>query len=175
MVETRVRRARLSDAQAIAAFVNASRANSPTEPSQWYPRLAVTASDVADRFSQVGFMIAEIEQDIVGLLGWQIEDFVVRVTDFLLRSVADPISIGKLLIARMEAEAVDLQAEAVILFLPPDPSPNLVTYWERLGYAFEHLAALPQPWREAVVERGRHATHDVLVKRLRETYTQHPL
>ncbi len=166
--EIKVRRARLLDAEAIAAFVNSAQGVGPGERSK------ITRRTVAERFGQIGFMVAEDGGEMLGLLGWHVENLVVRVTDFLLSPCEDAVVVGRTLIDEMETAGQDLQAEAVILFLPAIPSPKLVAFWERLGYAYQGVEQLPRAWREAVVERDR-AMRGVMVKRLREEYTRRPI
>jgi N-acetylglutamate synthase-like GNAT family acetyltransferase len=156
-----VRRARLSDTEAIAAFANAAQARIPQQQE-------LTRLSVIERFSQVGFMIAEYAGNLVGLLGWQIENLVVRVTDYLVTAPdADAQSVAQALVERMEAEAKALQAESILLFMPTHPSSGLVRFWEGLGYEAKSLDALSKACREAVQEWGLDA-ENVMVKRLRE-------
>ena len=166
--EIRVRRARLLDAEAIAAFVSSAQGVRPGE------RPMITRRTVAERFGQIGFMVAEGDGEMLGILGWQVENLVVRVTDFLLAASQDPAKVGRTLIDKMEAEGQNLQAEAVILFLPANPSQKLVAFWEACGYEFQAVDQLQKAWREAVVERDQ-VTRGVMVKRLREDYIRRPI
>lgn len=161
-VEVKVRRANLTDAQSIADFVNASRSTSH-----------VTRNAVMDRFGQVGFLIALEGQNILGLLGWQVENLVVRVTDFLLGSTVTH-NAGHALISAMEAEGAVLLAEAAMLFLPPNPSESLIRYWEHIGYSYQKVQDLHRAWREAAAEWNPEA-EGVMVKRLREGLTSRPI
>jgi len=158
-----VRRANLADAQTIADFVNNSR-----------PGALVTRLTVSKRFGQVGFLMAFKGDQVVGLLGWQVENLVIRVTDFLVGPVVDSITVGQVLIEAMEAEGADLLAEAAILFLPSDPSESLVQYWEGFDYAYQKVQDLHRAWREAVSEWNAGA-EGVMVKRLRESLTNRPV
>ena len=162
-VEVKVRRANLADAQSIADFVNASRSSSH-----------VTRNTVMERFGQVGFMIAKKKKKIIGLLGWQVENLVVRVTDFLLGSTAIRNDTGHALISAMEAEGATLLAEAAMLFLPPNPSESLIRYWEFIGYTYQKVQDLHRAWREAAAEWNPEA-EGVMVKRLRESLTNRPI
>jgi N-acetylglutamate synthase-like GNAT family acetyltransferase len=165
--EITVRRARLSDVEAIAAFVNAAR----THPEAGGVRVA--EAEVADRFGAVGFLLAERDGQLVGLLGWQIENLVVRVTDFVLSPLADREAVGKLLVQTIEEEGKELLAEAILLFLPRNPSPRLIAYWEQLGYEPQSLKDLQEAWREAIAEAGADV-QSVLVKRLRRDPVRRP-
>ena len=162
-VDVKVRRANLADAQSIADFVNASRSNSH-----------VTRNGVMQRFGQVGFLIALEGQKIIGLLGWQVENLVVRVTDFLLGSAGTRNDTGHALISAMEAEGTTLLAEAAMLFLPPDPSESLIHYWEAIGYTHQKVQDLHRAWREAAAEWNTKAD-SVMVKRLRDSLTNRPI
>jgi len=166
--QVEVRRARLSDTEAIAQFVNAARSGDASGPE-------VTRLSVADRFGQIGFMVAESDGELAGVLGWQVENLVVRVTDYLIAaSQADPKVVGAALVEKMEAEARDLQVETSLLFLPPEPSLGLVSYWEGLGYTFSSLDDLHRACREAVADGGLDV-QDVMVKQLREDRVRRPM
>ena len=158
-----VRRANLADAQVIADFVNNSRSGIP-----------VTRHNVVERFSQVGFMIANKQDKVVGLLGWQVENLVIRVTDFLTGSAVDRVTAGRALVDAMEVQGAELLAEAAMLFLPTNPSESLVRYWEGFDYAYQNVQDLHRAWREAVSEWNTGAD-GVMVKRLRENLTNRPM
>jgi hypothetical protein len=167
-VDIEVRRAHLSDAEAIAAFVNAAQSDGPNPEG-------VTAPGVVERFSQVGFIVAERENGLVGLLGWQIENLIVRVTDTLVAaSGVDATVVARTLVEKMEAEAKELLAESALLFLPAEPSTGLVNFWESLGYEAQCVEDLSQACREAVSEWGFDA-EKVMIKRLREGPVGRPI
>jgi N-acetylglutamate synthase-like GNAT family acetyltransferase len=159
-----VRRAKFSDAQGIADFVNAAQSSAPP----------VTRIEVAERFGQIGFMIAEQDGEMVGLLGWQVENLVVRVTDFLISPNVDRIAAGEAMSETIEDEGRELQAEAVLLFMPPNPSPVLVKFWQRFGYTLQGLDELHRTWRNAATEWGIQ-NQALMVKQLREDLVQRPI
>jgi len=166
--EFKVRRARLSDAAAIAQFVKAAQSGRASA-------LEVTPVSVAERFGQVGFVVVEHAGELVGLLGWQVENLIVRVTDYLVASsVADPMAVARALVSNMEAAALDLRAEVVLLFLPADPGPELVAFWDGLGYEFARVDDLHRAGREAIAEGGLDA-QNVMSKFLREDAVQRPM
>ncbi len=162
-LQVKVRKARLRDAGTIAEFINQANLGEP-----------ITRLQVAERFSQVGFLLAEYRESLLGLLGWQVENLVVRITDFLIAPGADRMEVGRALIEAMESEGEQLQAEAVMLFLPPNPSKQLVEYWAQFGYQPRPVAELPKAWRIAAAEWNREATH-VIVKQLREELVNRPI
>lgn len=161
--EIQVRRARLKDVQTIADFVNRARLG----------KQPVTPEDVAERFGQIGFLLAEVDGQPVGLVGWQVENLVIRVSDFLLAPTVDRMVAGQTLISAMEEEGKTLLCEASMLLLPSNPSPELIAYWEAFGYEQRAVAALPKVWRQVVTE-AHLTTESVMVKQLRADLIRKP-
>lgn len=159
-----VQRARPSDAGRIAAFVN--RAGVGKKP--------VTPEDVLRRFGEIGFLLAEREGELVGLLGWQVENLVARVTDFLIFPARLRLVAGRALLTAMEEAARELLCEAVLLIVPRNLPPEVLEFWEAFGYTPREIAALPKAWREAAREADP-ATERVVLKQLREERILHPV
>ncbi len=162
-VKIEIRKARLSDAETIANFVNSAR-----------PARLLTQLDVAERFSQVGFLLAEQEKHILGLIGWRVENLVICMTDFLIAPSVDRVTMGHALVTAMEKEGELLQAEAVILFLPATPTQALIDYWQGFGYTRKPALELPKAWREAATEWNAAAT-EVMVRQIREELVRRPM
>ena len=155
--EIAVRRARVRDASRIAAFVNRA----------WRGRLRVDELTVIERLGSVGFLLAELDGTLVGMLGWQAENLVVRVTDFLIGLASERVAIGQALLAEMSRAAAELQCEAALLFLPRPTPYDLVEFYEALGCESRIVADLPKAWRDAAIEAGLEGDETVLVKQLR--------
>ncbi|MGC9398497.1 MAG: GNAT family N-acetyltransferase [Anaerolineae bacterium] len=162
--ELHVRRTRLEDVDEIAAFINLAKPG----------RKKITRDMVIERLSDVGFLIAEHDQRIVGLLGWQIENLVVRVTDFLIAPAVDRVVAGRALIEAMEEAARQLQAEVAILFLPPHPSEDLIAFWELFDYERVPISRFNRNWREVAREWNPRAT-EVMLKQLRRDLVNRPM
>lgn len=162
--QVRVRRARPSDAACIAAFVNRSRPEGPP----------ITGQEVVSRFGTVGFLLAESDGEVVGLLGWQLENLVARVTDFLVLPARFRLTVGRALLTAMEEAARDLQCEAAILFVPANTPVEVLAFWEVFGYTFRKVAGLPRPWREAAREACP-AGDWVILKQLRPDRVLRPI
>ncbi len=163
--EITVRRAKVGDAGRIAAFVNRA----------WQGRMQVDELMVIERFGSVGFLLAERDGNLVGMLGWQAENLVVRVTDFLVGSVSERVVVGQALFAEMERAAAELQCEAALLFLPRPAPPALVECCRALGYEPQAVIDLLKAWREAAREGRLEYSDTVLVKQLRDTRVLRPL
>jgi len=163
--EITVRRARPSDAGKIAAFVN----------NAWQGQQEIDDMAVIERFGNVGFLLAERDNEIIGMLGWQVENLVVGLTDFLVKPASERIAVGQVLVAEMERVANELQCEASLLFLPRPTPPALVEFWETFGYETQAVASLPAAWRAAAREGGLTDNDTVMVKKLRERLVFRPM
>ncbi len=160
-----VRRAKVGDAAQIAAFINRALRG----------RVEVDEPMVVERFGNVGFLLAERDDDLVGMLGWQAENLVVRVTDFLIVAVSERIAAGQALLTAMEEAAAELQCEAALLFMPCPSPPALVRFYRMIGYESQFVADLPKAWRDAAREGGLADGETVLVKPLRDKRVLRPL
>ena len=161
--QIRIRRARPTDAERIAAFVNRGR-----------PQKPITPDEVLQRFGTVGFMLAEADGDLVGLLGWQVENLVVRVTDFLVFPARMRLSVGRALLMAMEEAARELMCEAAILIIPANAPPEILQFWETFGYQPRDIASLPRAWREAAREANP-LQDQVVLKQLRADRVLRPI
>lgn len=163
--EITVRRAKPSDVSRIAAFVNRALQG----PSQ------VDEQKVIERFGGVGFLVAERSGDLVGMMGWLVENLVVRVTDFLIWPASEREAAGRALIAEMERAAAELQCETALLFLPRPNPLQLVQFCRTLGYEPQVVGSMPKAWREAAREARVEDDDTVLIKQLRSDRVFRPL
>ena len=163
--ETRVRRARVNDAGSIAAFVNLARAG----------RIEVDQRAIIERFGNVGFLLAERRGHLVGMLGWQVENLVVRVTDLLIWPPSERVAVGRALFAEMERTATELQCEAALLFLRYPASPQAAEFCNMLGYEPRIVASLPKMWQEAAYEAHVGDHESVWIKQLRADRVVQPV
>ncbi|MGQ9467473.1 MAG: GNAT family N-acetyltransferase [Anaerolineae bacterium] len=162
-LQIRIRRARPADAEQIATFVNRGRPHKP-----------VTPSDVLQRFGTIGFLLAEMEGEIVGLIGWQVENLVARVTDFLIFPARLSLPVGQALLKAMEEAAQELMCEAAILIVPANAPPEVLQFWEAFGYQPRDIASLPRAWREAAREVNP-LRDQVVLKQLRADRVLQPI
>ncbi len=160
-----VRRAKAGDAERIAEFLTRAF------PGQ----LDLDRTRILTRLGDVGFFIAEQDSKVVGMLGWQMENLVARVTDFLVYPAHKRSAAGEVLFSAMEATAADLQGEVVLLFLPRGDQDGVVEFCQSLGYDHRTVADLPQVWREAASEADYDDDDMLLVKKLRADRVASPL
>ena len=163
--EIKVRRARPSDADKIATFVNTA----------WHGQQKIDRMAVIERFGSVGFLLAEQDSELVGILGWMAENLVVGLTDLLVSPASERIAISEALCVEMERAADELQCEASLLFLPHPVPPALLAFCETLGYEYEPVSGLSAMWQETARDGGLTTDDSIMVKRLREGLTFRPL
>jgi N-acetylglutamate synthase-like GNAT family acetyltransferase len=160
-----VRRVRASDVERVASFVNRAVGE----------RGAIEAERVISRLGDVGFFLAEQDGEIVGLIGWSVENLVARVTDLLVWPSNRRDAVGPALFHEMEKAALGLEAEAAVLFLPRSRQSELIEFGKALGYEPRTVADMPRAWRETAYEAGREDDDDILVKQLRSQRVTSPL
>lgn len=160
-----VRRARPSDASAIAVFIN-----------RIVGRPSVDDITIIESFGDEGFLLAERDGNLVGILGWRAENLVVRVINLLIWPAAEYTAAAPPLFSEMEQAATTLQCEASLL-LPPRSklSPRQIEFFGELGYQPQTVASLPKAWREAAREAKLGDDDPVLVKQLRDRRVLRPL
>jgi N-acetylglutamate synthase-like GNAT family acetyltransferase len=123
----------------------------------------------------VGFFLAEQDGKLIGLIGWHVEDLVVRVTDLLVSSSRGRRQIARLLFEAMESAAMELNAEAALLLLPRPSGSELIEFCRALGYEHRVVADLPRSWGKTAREAGRAHDEKMLVKQLRSEHVIRPL
>jgi N-acetylglutamate synthase-like GNAT family acetyltransferase len=163
--EIMVRRAKPGDAGKIVAFVNTA----------WGGRRRIDDAAAIERFGSVGFLIAERDAEIIGMLGWQVENLVVGLTDLLIGSNADSMVVAEALLAEMEQAADELQCEVSLVFLPRPAPAALTEFCGFLGYESHTVAGLPAAWREAAYAGGFQDDDAIMVKKLREQQVFRPM
>ncbi|HET89779.1 MAG TPA: hypothetical protein ENN99_03435 [Chloroflexi bacterium] len=160
-----VRRAKPSDTGKIAAFVNQAAQG----------RLQIDEGAIVARFGNVGFFLAERDGALLGMLGWQAENLVVRVTDFLISSISEREEVGQALLSEMERSARELECEVILLFLPRPTPPSLIQFYQTLEYESQTVAELPKAWLEAAREAGRRDDETMMLRKLREKRVLRPM
>ena len=161
--EIKVRRAKLSDATAIASFLSDAT----------HGRITADRAQVQERLGAKGFFLAQTTR-IVGLAGMRVENLVARIEEFIthppsLRAVA-----GKALLDNIESEANRLNCEVVLLFIHVDASPAAYEFYQQCGYQEQEISTWPPAWTASAEEFGG-ADRFVMAKRLREELVTQPI
>lgn len=123
--------------------------------------------DILQRFGQKAYMLAFAGEQMVALAGWQVENLIARIDEFMIAAGVPEDKTAKSLIETIESAANGLQAEISLLFLKnntPDAVRRAVLI---AGYEPQTPADFRVPdWREAAEESQPPDTY-LVAKRLR--------
>jgi dephospho-CoA kinase len=137
-----VQRGRPRDSDAIANILN--RLSKGTQK--------MSKLDVMEAFGDKAFMLLQLNDQTVGLAGWQVENLVSRTTDLYIEPAHISEKALDALITEVERASHDLQCEASLVF----PQADLAGYedaWKSLGYQKRTPESLGvQAWQDAATE-----------------------
>jgi dephospho-CoA kinase len=112
----------------------------------------MTKDQVMEAFGEKAFLLLLMDQNLVGIAGWQVENLVARITDLFLDHGVAPDQALPLMIQEVERASGDLQCEAALVF-PPIDLVGFDSIWKHLGYERRSPDALGvQAWEDAARE-----------------------
>jgi len=137
-------------------------------------RKHMTRSDVMAAFGEKAYMLLLSGEEIVGLLGWQVENLITRVDDVMIKEGVNFQRGLQALLKYVEEASRELQSEAALLFLPPLLAQH-EGVWHSLGYRARTVKDLGvRAWQNAVMESMPPGTV-LLFKQLREDRILRPM
>ena len=112
----------------------------------------MTKDQAMEAFGEKAFLLLLMDNNLVGIAGWQVENLVARVTDLFLDHGVAPDQALPLMIQEVERASGDLQCEASLVF-PPIDLVGFDSVWKHLGYDRRSPEALGvQAWEDAARE-----------------------
>ena len=115
-------------------------------------RRAMDAADVMAAFGEKAFLLLKIDERLVGLAGWQVENLIARVSDVYLEPGLALGEAVRVLMEAIEITSRELQSEVLLLFLPPHLGRHNAV-WDALGYSSRNPQDLRvNAWEEAAIE-----------------------
>jgi dephospho-CoA kinase len=133
-----------------------------------------TQNDIMAAFGEKAFLLLMSDKQLVGLVGWQVENLVARTTDLYIEAGIPIERALKILVSEVERASQDLQCEASVFFLPPHVV-GQESIWQGLGYARRTPQTLGvQAWRDAAIESQPPDTI-LLFKQLRQDRVLRPI
>jgi dephospho-CoA kinase len=162
--ELSIQRGRPRDSATIAALI--TRLARGTRPQ--------SQTDIMAAFGEKAFLLLMAGKQMVGLVGWQVENLVARTTDLYIESSIPIDRALKILVPEVERASQDLQCEASLFFLPPQEA-GQESIWQGLGYTRQTPQTLGvQAWRDAAIESQPPETI-MLFKQLRQDRVLRPI
>ena len=137
-------------------------------------KIMVTSSEVMAAFGEKAFLVLKIEQNPMGILGWQVENLVARTTEIALDPALPPAQYLPIMIREMEKASCDLQCEVSLIFVP-DKMAHHDLLWTGLGYEKRTPSSLGVlAWQEAAEESMPVGT-TLFFKQLRQDRVLRPI
>ncbi len=162
--ELMIDRAKPSQAQDIADFINRLSAG----------KNKLTRMDVMATFGEKAYMVLAANDQMVGLVGWQVENLVTRIDEVWLEKGLNRSAALAALLGAIEKASKELQAEAALAFVPSGMASDR-QIWLDIGYEERTIDALKvTAWQEAARE-SQHPDTLLLFKQLRIDRVLRPL
>lgn len=115
-------------------------------------RRSLDKDNVMEAFGDKAFLLLQMDRELVGIAGWQVENLVARTTDLFLDPKVSADKALPLMITEMERASSDLQCEASLIF-PPIDLVSFDAVWKQLGYERRSPETLGvQAWTDAAHE-----------------------
>lgn len=138
------------------------------------PAQLVKEEDVMAEFGEKAFLLVQKAGQLVGALGWQVENLVSRASGIVIEPSLPPADVLPVLIAEMEQASKDLQCEAALVYAPNDLA-KLDSLWHKMGYLRRTPQELRvQEWQEAARESIQPGT-TLFFKQLRQDRILRPI
>jgi len=113
---------------------------------------SMTKDQAMEAFGEKAFLLLLMDQNLVGIAGWQVENLVARITDLFLDHGIAPDQALPLMLREVERASGDLQCEASLVF-PPIDLVGFDHIWKQLGYERRSPDKLGvQAWEDAARE-----------------------
>jgi dephospho-CoA kinase len=132
-----------------------------------------SVEDIMEAFGEKAYLLLRMDEQLVGLIGWQVENLVARTDDLYVDA---NLPLDKALPSMMDAvetASKDLQCEALLLFLPPQIAQQPA--WNTLGYEHRSVQTLGvRAWQEAAQESLQEG-YTMLFKQLRKDRVLRPV
>jgi dephospho-CoA kinase len=162
-----VKRGMPSNAEIIANFINQATNKN------------VNRMDIMMAFGQKSYLLAQGPGDqMLALMGWQVENLITRVDEFYVASGVAPESVVEHMVVAVEEASKELQSEVGFVFLPANAPPTIVQPFQKSGYEATTIEQIKIPaWREAVQEMMSAGNNSlqILSKKLREDRVLKPI
>ncbi|MBI3160038.1 MAG: dephospho-CoA kinase [Chloroflexi bacterium] len=110
---------------------------------------SLSRTDVMAQFGEKAYMLLRADQQIVALVGWQVENLVTRTDDLWVEPAISMETTLEHLFGEVESASKELQAEAILVFVL-DGQALEKRMWEGLGYEQRVPESLGvNAWQEA--------------------------
>jgi N-acetylglutamate synthase-like GNAT family acetyltransferase len=159
-----VRRARPRDAETMVGLINQARRG----------KLKTNRSQLLESFGERGYMLAEVDGELHGVVGWYTEDFIARIHQVDISPATLRGTAGRTLIEAVCQSAGELMCEVALLFLPADTSGRARRFYRSCDFEQVAVDDLIPAWRRVAQESMPEGAL-VMVRKLREKRVMRPV
>jgi len=137
-------------------------------------KIAPAETEMMENLFSKGYFVAQVGDQLLGLVGLRTENLVASIDEFLVRSSDLWPTVGKALLVGVEKEASILSCEVALLFARPEAGPVSMAFFEKSGYQRRGPHELLKMWRQAAEDY--HTEGSILmVKKLLEHPIMRPI
>ena len=112
----------------------------------------MSKDEVMEAFGEKAFLLLQMEMELVGVAGWQVENLVARTLDLYLDPKTTADKALPIILTEVERASSDLQCEASLVF-PPLELVGFDAVWNHMGYERRTPESLGvQAWTDAAME-----------------------
>ncbi len=134
----------------------------------------LTRADIMAGFGEKAYLLLKLDDRLVGVIGWQVENLVARTDEVYLEPTIPLTQALKLAFEEIENTSRDLQCEVSLLFLPLSFAQR-AEIWRGLGYDQRKVESLGvRAWQEAARESMPPGT-TLMFKQLRKDRVLRPV
>jgi hypothetical protein len=162
-VSVKIRRGMPNTAEQIAQLINQQKGKT------------LTRLDIMTSFGEKSYLLADIDNKIVGLAGFQVENLITRMDEFIILPETPQAALAEALIGAVEQASKELQSEVGLMFVSNNAPPTISDVFTRMEYQKMELDTLKVPaWREAA-EEAQPPNSMLFAKKLRAERVLKPL
>ncbi len=131
-------------------------------------------SEMMEALFSRAYLVAEANDQVVGMIGWQTENLVAGLQDFYVLSDNLWASVGKEMLEKVHEEINSLSCEVALVFVLEGAGSKPIEFFEGQGYEQFESERLIQDWKEAAVE-WQPENSVLLYKKMREQRIMVPM
>jgi hypothetical protein len=131
-------------------------------------------SEMMESLFSRAYLVAQVNDHVVGMIGWQTENLVAGLQDFYVLRDELWATLGQRMLDKVHDEVHSLSCEVSLVFVANQTGKKPIEFLESQGYeVFESKNLIPD-WREAAVE-WQPENSVLLYKKLREQRIMVPM
>jgi dephospho-CoA kinase len=162
-VSVKIRRGMPNTAEQIAQLINQQTGKT------------LTRMDVMTSFGERSYLLADLDNRIVGVAGFQVENLITRMDEFIILPGTPQAALAEALIGAVEQASKELQSEVGLMFVSNNAPTSISDVFTRMEYQKMELDTIKVPaWREAA-EEAQPPNSMLFAKKLRAERVLKPL